>query len=198
MVLIPKPILTNQLQFAGIQIYMTAILFIRLSITALLYNLIGPTSRVKIWLLHVTVGILIAEWVTQILAFTFATKPISAAWDMDVRLSGFKNTVNLPLEVFILTIFYLIMDVWLLIVPIHTIWTLQLPLRKRIGVSCIFIFGGVACAGAVVKTVYIYPVLDSYDATCKPSFHSSLYGLLLCDQAQFHLLHIAITNFGSF
>jgi hypothetical protein len=181
MILILKPILTGQLQFAGIQLYMTAILFIRLSITALLYRLIGPSSRVKKWLLHLTVAILVIEWVVQTLAFIFATKPISAAWDMDVRLSGFEKTVNLPLEVFILTIFYLVMDIWLLIVPIHTIWTLQLPLRTRIGVSCVFIFGGVACAGAIVKTVYIYPVLDSYDATCKPPFHSSSVALLLCN-----------------
>jgi hypothetical protein len=156
---------------------MTAILFIRLSITALLYRLIGPSSTVKRWLLHLTVVILVAEWIVQILAFTFATKPISAAWDMDVRLSGFKSTVNLPLEVFILTIFYLLMDVWLLVVPIHTIWSLQLSLRKRISVTCVFIFGGVACAGAIVKTIYIYPVLDSYDATCKPSFYPLLYGV---------------------
>lgn len=132
----------------------------------------GHSSRFKRWLLHITVVILAAEWVVQILAFTFATKPISAAWDMDVRLSGFINTVNLPLEVFILTIFYLVIDVWLLILPIHTIWTIPFSLRTRISVTWVFIFGGVACAGAVVKTVYIYPVLDSYDATCK--FFSSV------------------------
>jgi hypothetical protein len=146
---------------------MTAVFFVRLSITALLYRLMGHSSKIKQWLLHTTVIILVAEWIVQIPAFVFATKPISAAWDFNVRLSGFEQTVNAPLEVFILTILYFVMDVWLLVFPIHTIWNLQLPLRTRISASMVFIFGGVACAGAIVKTVYIYPAFNSYDSTCK-------------------------------
>src|ERR1700712_405537 len=98
---------------------------------------------------------------------------------MDVRLAGFTQ-VNLSLEIFILTIFYLLMDLWLLILPLHTIWSLQLPLRTRIGVAWVFIFGGVACAGAILKTVDIYPVFHSYDPLCKPSVSFVTPNRLLC------------------
>ncbi|KAF1808895.1 hypothetical protein P152DRAFT_476982 [Eremomyces bilateralis CBS 781.70] len=150
------------LEFIGVMLYFHAIFLIRLSITAFLYRLMGVASMTKRILLHSTVVFLILELIIQVFAFVFACKPISAAWDMDVRLAGFKS-INLALEIFVLTVIYLATDVWLLVLPIHTVWSLQLPLWTRIGVTWVFAFGGVACAGAVVKTIYVYPVFHSWD-----------------------------------
>ena len=124
-------------------------------------------SQTKTWLLHITVALLLAEWLVQLLGTSFATQPISAIWNMNVRIAGFKQTINLSLEIFLLTIFCVIMDVWLLLLPISTIWTLKLPLRTRISVTWCFFFGGVACVGAIMKCWYIYPVFNSYDSTCR-------------------------------
>jgi hypothetical protein len=126
----------------------------------------GTTSSRKRLLLHLTVALLTLEFIVQVLAFVFAYKPISAGWDMNVRLAGYSH-VNITLEVFILSLIYLLTDIWLLVLPIHTIWSLQLPLQTRIGVTWVFVFGGVACAGAVMKLVYIYPTLNSFDPVCK-------------------------------
>jgi len=51
----------------------------------------------------------------------------------------------------------------LLILPIHTIWSLKLPIQTRIGVTWVFVFGGVACCGAILKACYIYDTLDTFD-----------------------------------
>jgi len=146
-------------------IYFAAIFLIRLSITAFMYRFIGLTSDIKRMLLHVTAAILAAQFLVQVIAYVFSCKPISAAWDINVRLAGFSS-INVPLEIFILTIFYLLMDVWLLVFPLHTIWSLSLPLRTRMAVTWVFIFGGVACAGAILKTAHVYSVFDSYDPLC--------------------------------
>ena len=151
-----------------------AIFIIRLSITAFLYRLMASASKIKRILLHLTVILLTLELVIQVFAFVFAYNPISAGWDMNVRLEGYSH-VNITLEVLILSIIYLVTDVWLLVLPLHTIWTLQLPLQTRIGVTWVFVFGGVACAGAIMKAVYIYATLDSYDPVCKSRSLVSFY-----------------------
>ena len=92
---------------------------------------------------------------------------------MNVRLNGFIS-LNVSLEIFILNFICLITDIWLLILPIHTIWSLKLPLRTRIGVTWVFAFGGVACAGAVMKSIYVYPVFRSYDPSCKIALGPSI------------------------
>jgi hypothetical protein len=124
-------------------------------------------SKVKRWILHSTVAVLIAEWLIQMLAIIFASNPVSAGWDMNVRINGFKQILNLGLEIFVLTVFCVVLDVWLLFLPVSTIWSLQLPIRTRISVCCCFIFGAAAVGGAIMKTAYIYPVFNSYDSTCK-------------------------------
>jgi len=154
---------TQQLEFAGLMIYYLAIFVIRMSITAFLYRLMGATSRFKRMLLHGTVVLLVLELLVQVFAYVFAYKPISANWDMNTRLDGYTTHLNITLEIFILSILYLLTDIWLLILPVHTIWKLQLSLQTRIGVTWIFVFGGVACAGAIVKACYIYPTLYSFD-----------------------------------
>ena len=168
----------------GVMAYFSAIFFIRLSITAFLYQLIGLTSYIKRILLHVTVAFLAVQFLVQVLATVLSCRPISAAWDIHVRLAGFSS-FNVPLEVLTIMVFYLITDIWLLAFPIHVIWTLSLPLRTRIAVTWVFIFGGVACAGAIVKMAYIYPTFDSYDPSCTPPFS---FGLLLHEYS-FSLQH---------
>jgi hypothetical protein len=172
-----------------VNLYFAAIFLIRLSITAFLYRLLGVASTTKRILLHFTVVFLIIEFLVQIFAYIFACKPISAGWDMEVRLAGYTS-LNLPLEIYILTVIYLLTDVWLFVLPIHSIWTLQLPLRTRIGVTWVFLFAGVACGGAILKTVYVYRVFNSFDPTCKFSQVPALpldnplltytYGLRVC------------------
>lgn len=129
-------------------------------------------SKTKQILLHITVVVLVLEFVVQVFLYIFSNKPISAGWDMDVRLAGYSH-LNTTLEIFILSILYLLTDVWLLVLPLHTIWTLQLPLQTRIGVTWVFLFGGVACAGAILKAVHIYSTLNSFDPLCES--HFSIY-----------------------
>ncbi|ORY10943.1 hypothetical protein BCR34DRAFT_614882 [Clohesyomyces aquaticus] len=153
-----------QLEFSGVLLYFITVFFIRMSIAASLYRFIGLSSRPKRILMHATSLLLILQFLVQVLAYVFAYSPISAGWNMDVRIAGFKS-IDLALEIFVLTIVYLLTDVWLLVLPIYTIWNLQLPTRARVGVLWIFVFGFVACVGAVVKTVFVRRTFESWDPT---------------------------------
>ncbi|KAF2396914.1 hypothetical protein EJ06DRAFT_177948 [Trichodelitschia bisporula] len=155
-------LISQKLEFAAVIVYFTAVTCIRISITCFLYRLMALTSRTKRRILDVTVVIIVMSWVLQCLLFIFAFDPIAAAWDFKLRLHAHEN-FDLANDIFIFSIIYLITDIWLLILPLHTVWTMRLPLRTRLGVTWIFIFGGVACAGAILKCVFIYPVFHSYD-----------------------------------
>jgi len=148
------------------QLYILAVLFIRLSITFFLYRLISH-SRPKRYILHATTTVLIIMYIAPLLLATLSTRPIAAAWDLDVRLAGYTDIINLPLEITVMAIINLVIDLWLLALPIHSVLSLQMPLQKRIGVTAIFLIGAVGCAGAVVKLVFLSPTLNSYDSTCK-------------------------------
>jgi len=106
-------------------------------------------------------------YIAPLLLATLSTRPIAAAWDLEVRLAGYTDIINLPLEITVMAIINLVIDLWLLALPIHSVLSLQMPLQKRIGVTAIFLIGAVGCAGAVVKLVFLSPTLNSYDSTCK-------------------------------
>ncbi|KAK1985718.1 hypothetical protein LZ30DRAFT_355846 [Colletotrichum cereale] len=155
--------LSYQIEFAAVLLYVASIFFIRMSITAFLYRLMALGSTTKRILLIITYVLLVLQFIIQTLVYVFAYKPIAANWDFDVRLAGFTS-INISLEFFILTIFNLFVDIWLLFLPIHTIWNMNMGLRARIGILWIFFFGAIACVGAAVRTAYIHKVFDSWDA----------------------------------
>ncbi|MCJ1466364.1 hypothetical protein MMC07_004983 [Pseudocyphellaria aurata] len=62
-------------------------------------------------------------------------------------------------------IFNVVTDFYLLILPLPAVWSLQLPIRKKIGVSAIFLTGLVACICSIVGVVYRAPVSLNSDYT---------------------------------
>lgn len=83
-----------------------------------------------------------------VLAFTVASMfgslfqctPIHYVWDRAYgRMQG--HCVNLKVEVLATAVLNALADVLLLILPIPTLWNLQLPLKQRFGLCIIFLLG---------------------------------------------------------
>ncbi|KAF2402025.1 hypothetical protein EJ06DRAFT_372004 [Trichodelitschia bisporula] len=154
---------TQELEFVGVIAYFSAVCLVRASIIAFYYRLIGvaaPRTRV---FLHITSVALTLQFIVQVFTFVFGWRPIRGGWDLQARLDGAVPRYNLALSIFFMSIVYLLMDIWLLVLPIHTVLRLRLPLGTRVGVSSVFLFGAFACVGAVLKTAYVYRVFNSYD-----------------------------------
>lgn len=62
-------------------------------------------------------------------------------------------------------IFNVVTDFYILILPLPAVWSLQLPTRKKIGVSAIFLTGLAACISSILGMVYRVPVSASNDNT---------------------------------
>ncbi|KAI1091351.1 hypothetical protein F5B19DRAFT_281000 [Rostrohypoxylon terebratum] len=66
-------------------------------------------------------------------------------------------------------VFSVVSDFYLLIIPVVFTMNLRLPLRRKVGVCCMFLTGLIACAFSILATVYRFQLLQSYDFTWIPS-----------------------------
>lgn len=76
--------------------------------------------------------------VTLIFAITFQCKPVAAVVDGAVE----GECYDVLLGFLITEIINLALDVGVALLPIKTIWDLNLPLRERIGIVIIFLTAG--------------------------------------------------------
>lgn len=160
----PQFAVSQKLEFAGVLLYYVSIYFVRISIAAFHYRLVGGTSSRQRKIIKITGVILTLVFIAATLTYSFSCTPIAAIWDMDIRLSSFKQ-LNISAIVLFYSICYTILDIWLLALPIHIVWSLQLPLETKVKVTCIFFLGGVACVGSIIKCIGIYSTFDSFDPT---------------------------------
>jgi hypothetical protein len=56
-------------------------------------------------------------------------------------------------------------DMIAVLLPIRTVWTLQLPARQLIIVILLFSLGFMSCIAGIIRTYYMYKVTTSYDQT---------------------------------
>ena len=118
--------------------YALTITLVKVSIL-LLYRRIFVTPSFR----HVTlvVGAISVIWgVITILGQIFLCRPISAAWDPNSLFTDKCLDVQAYLKG--VTVSNLLIDVIILCLPIYMVLRLQLPIRKKIVVSGIFMVGG--------------------------------------------------------
>jgi hypothetical protein len=162
----PGLVVAQSTEFAGVVIYYVAVYFTKISIVFFLARLFSPMNTLKKWLIYGTFAFYTVLVVVSILIFVFACRPISAGWDLAVRVQHYQY-LDLEAVVLSMGVTYAIGDVWLLVLPIHQVLQLKMSPRKKASVIIVFAFGAIACAGAVLKCAYIPPVFNSYDPTCK-------------------------------
>lgn len=118
--------------------YALTITLVKVSIL-LLYRRIFVTPNFRRATL--VMGAVSFAWgVITILGQIFLCRPISAAWDPDALFT--EKCLNVQAYLRGVTISNLLIDVIILCLPIYMVLKLQLPTRKKIVVSGIFLVGG--------------------------------------------------------
>ena len=87
------------------------------------------------WLL---IGLIIAHWLSMCVAALLQCIPIAASWDK--RIGGRCFNVELYFKLGNLPI--IITDIPILILPLPTLWKLNASIAKKLGLTFIFICGG--------------------------------------------------------
>ncbi|RFN44924.1 integral membrane protein [Fusarium flagelliforme] len=154
--------------FAAEYLYTFSIVFVKLSILALYWRILGSlkSTRIPIWILS---GIVIAWGIAVILVTTFQCWPVSAFW-LRFSPSAGEMTFRCPVDVRMFFIAHaipnIITDICILLVPVPGIWTLQLRTGKKIALLGIFALGLFVTAVSFVRLYYVVALdFNSLDVT---------------------------------
>ena len=123
---------------AGIVTYSITITTVKLSIL-LLYRRIFVSQRFKRTTIYV--GLICLAWFfIAVFIDLFQCHPFKAAFNVEVIFTD--QCIDLQAFYWGITAANVTLDVILLYLPLHMVWSLQLPKRQRLALSAIFMLGG--------------------------------------------------------
>lgn len=104
-----------------------------------LYLRIFSARRTFRRILLVSIALIVVLATTLLLLQVLQCIPLDAIWTFQIESS---RCLDIPLLQFVTTVANAITDLYILLLPLPILWRLQLPLRKKIGVTAIFTSGG--------------------------------------------------------
>ncbi|CAF9927030.1 hypothetical protein IMSHALPRED_007103 [Imshaugia aleurites] len=123
-------------------------------------------------LLFATQTLVVLWFVGSILPGIFRCHPIHDSWnpkllgEPDVR----HDCINDNTYYFSSSVLNVALDLWILLLPISIIWTLQLSARRKVGLSAIFLLGGFLCGASIGRAYTIANVsLSDFSYDTAPS-----------------------------
>ncbi|KAI1419417.1 hypothetical protein F5Y12DRAFT_778033 [Xylaria sp. FL1777] len=153
---------TYILQIGGV-LYSVALPLLKASILLEWTRLFVPqgTRNSFWWLCMVLVGIQLSFLVASVFALCFTCIPYQKIWDFTIPGKCIKKS---EVEITSAAIHFA-SDVVILILPQKVIWSLQMSLKKKLGVSFIFSLGVLACLSAVLRLVSTVKYSTTDDVT---------------------------------
>ncbi|KAH6716762.1 integral membrane protein [Leptodontidium sp. MPI-SDFR-AT-0119] len=97
------------------------------------------------------------------LTVIFQCRPIQDYWA--VTKDPQPNCISQPATLLAAGIINTFTDLATVLLPIRTVWTLQLPTRQMVIVIVLFGFGFISCIAGIVRTYYMYEVTTGWDQT---------------------------------
>ncbi|KAI0967186.1 hypothetical protein F4678DRAFT_254884 [Xylaria arbuscula] len=150
------------LQVGGV-LYSVALPLLKSSILLEWTRLFVPrgTRNVFWWLCMTVVGIQLSFLVASVFALCFTCIPYQKIWDFTIPGRCIKKS---DLEITSAAIHFG-SDIVILTLPQKVIWSLQMSLKKKLGVSFIFSLGVLACLSAVLRLVSTIQYSTTDDVT---------------------------------
>lgn len=103
----------------------------------LLYLRLSPAKAFRA-VCYLLIFVLVANAFANIMAFFFSCRPFRKEWDLSIT-DG--KCIDRPRQSISSGYFNIFMDAILLVLPLPTVWKLQLPLRQKIAVTGVFMTG---------------------------------------------------------
>lgn len=157
----PSGLLTSSKLFLDIQpIARVSILFAKLSILLLYLRIFFPAGTRKTtlwWLIHLTIWVNILYTVALTLATVLQCVPYGLPWG--------KTCINQYLVLILSSTINIISDIAVLIIPLGSIWALQMTQQVKWAVWALFAFGALAPLASIARLAYQIPNADSENKT---------------------------------
>ncbi|KFY50910.1 hypothetical protein V496_09074 [Pseudogymnoascus sp. VKM F-4515 (FW-2607)] len=150
---------------AGIYRFATRVVYflitgtIKVSVT-FLYLRVFPTIRKPTLLL---MAVIVSATIAQTLCTVFECVPVAGVWDT----ASYPNArcINNIAFSYSAACLSVVTDIWALVLPISTVWRLQIPTKRKYVITALFSLGLFACIAGIVRMAFLITLLDSNDPT---------------------------------
>lgn len=146
--------------YAFNQIYIATGPTIKISLL-LLYRRIFDTSlfrRVVFWLVCIN----IAWWIGMCISGIFTCVPVQGYWLTDLPGRKCMSLLDYDIGYAVVNI---VLDVFILVLPVHMIWRLTLTGTQKVALTFIFLLGSFACVTALMRLLVSILHVDDPDLT---------------------------------
>lgn len=128
----------RQVLGAGDIIYITGVMFAKLSILLLYYRIFGVDKKFR-YACNVLIVIVAGYGTSCAFAKIFRCLPVEAVWDPDYK--GPERCIDRTKINFVIGWFSIFTDLAILLLPAPMLWRLHLPRWRKFALSVIFMFG---------------------------------------------------------
>ncbi|KAK4641312.1 hypothetical protein QC761_503070 [Podospora bellae-mahoneyi] len=149
-----------QTTYAFVIVYITCISATKISIL-LFYRRVFGTN--VIW--YIVFGFTCAHWAEVTITWLAGCRPIDYYWRQYTDPTATGSCIDAPLFYFCNGIIGLVIDVAILLVPIPTVWKLNMPTTKKVFVGGILLLGGFVCVASAIRIVMMDQLVKSPDFT---------------------------------
>ncbi|KAI0404725.1 hypothetical protein F4802DRAFT_566069 [Xylaria palmicola] len=149
--------------FIGTNFYVLFICMIKSAILLEWLRIFSPPGdrTAFFWGCWATLVFNVVWWFQTLIVINAQCKPHTLIWDK--TLTG--SCIQQKLHDLVAAVFNLIMDLIIFALPQRVIWRLQLPFKKRFGLSLVFAIGVIACAAASGRLWYTVRYWETQDGT---------------------------------
>lgn len=122
-------------------LYLPSVALPKISILALYLRIFTNNSVRRAC--YILIAILIANWIAFLFALTFQCSPVAFQWDKKIpggrcsNISAFYKSTSAP---------NILTDLVIMVLPIPTIWQLQVSTIRKVGLMFVFLVGSVSVA----------------------------------------------------
>ncbi|PGH02239.1 hypothetical protein AJ79_07688 [Helicocarpus griseus UAMH5409] len=152
-----------QLQMVVGTFYTVSLPFAKCSILAFYLRL--SQERVFRTAVYLTIAFIACYATSGLLVIIFSCNPVEGSWDLNVASQPTTYCVNRPVNYIAQASFNIFSDIVIILLPIRTIWKLQMPLNQRLSIIAIFACGFFVCIVSVIRLTAVSKLLTSTDLT---------------------------------
>lgn len=131
--------------YAGQFPYLVIVSITKMSILLFYFRLFGTPGTHKVFkkLLQITQALVVLWFVASIIPGTFRCHQIDDVWNPIVVSSPDERRYCISNSAYYIStsVFNVALDIWILVLPLSIVWTLQLSGRRKVGLSAIFLLG---------------------------------------------------------
>lgn len=119
-------------------LYGPTVFFAKLSLLLLYHRIFSPDRWTRLFIYFGIGVIFIVYTITASILVGLCIPRKGEGWALALRSSRCRDTMVMT---YVQGIFNIVSDFYVLVLPLPVVWKLQLPLRKKIGVSAVFMTG---------------------------------------------------------